>query len=123
MQQTLVFEMQFFIHFKVAFLQIGTVTAGNASGINDGAAAVVLCSDGFLNEQKLTPQAEIVGFAVVEGEPIEMGLMPVRAVQELVIKRKMFYFYFKMGILFFYSFISSKSNVKFQSEDRISFLF
>lgn len=62
----------------------GTVTAGNASGINDGAAAVVLVSEEKLKEKNLTPLARIVGFSQAGVDPNVMGLGPVPAVKKLV---------------------------------------
>lgn len=50
----------------------------------------MLCSKRFLQERKLTPRAEIVGFAKVGGEPIEMGLAPIRCVKQLVGELKQF---------------------------------
>lgn len=60
------------------------MTAGNASGLNDGAAALVVCSESFLKEKQLHPVAKIIGFAQAGVEPLEMGLAPVQAVTKLV---------------------------------------
>jgi acetyl-CoA acyltransferase len=57
----------------------GTVTAGNASGLNDGAAAMLLASEKGVEENKLTPIAKIVSSAVVGVEPRIMGIGPVEA--------------------------------------------
>jgi len=57
----------------------GTVTAGNASGLNDGAAAMLLASDKGVKENKLTPIAKIISSAVVGVEPRIMGIGPVEA--------------------------------------------
>jgi acetyl-CoA acyltransferase len=57
----------------------GTVTAGNASGLNDGAAAMLLASEKGVKENKLTPIAKIVSSAVVGVEPRIMGIGPVMA--------------------------------------------
>jgi len=65
---------------KPAFLKDGTVTAGNASGINDGAAAVVLASGKAVAEKGLKPMARILGWGHAGVEPSVMGLGPVRAV-------------------------------------------
>lgn len=65
---------------KPAFDANGTVTAGNASGINDGAAFVLLCSKEALSEYGLDPLAEITGSACAGVEPAVMGLGPVQAV-------------------------------------------
>jgi acetyl-CoA C-acetyltransferase len=58
----------------------GTVTAGNASGINDGAAAVVLASGKAVREQGLKPLAKVLGWGHAGVEPRVMGLGPVEAV-------------------------------------------
>jgi len=57
----------------------GTVTAGNASGLNDGAAAMLLASEKGVKENNLTPIAKIVSSAVVGVEPKIMGIGPVKA--------------------------------------------
>jgi len=57
----------------------GSVTAGNASGVNDGAAALVLCSAHMVREQQLEPMARIVAYAHSGVEPALMGLGPVSA--------------------------------------------
>ena len=67
---------------KPAFRQGGTVTAGNASGINDGAAALVLVSERKLNELGLTPLARVVCSASAGVEPRVMGYGPVPATRK-----------------------------------------
>jgi acetyl-CoA C-acetyltransferase len=64
---------------KPAFDKNGTVTAGNASGINDGAAAVVLCNSKKLRELGLKPLARIKAFASAGVDPKYMGMGPVPA--------------------------------------------
>jgi acetyl-CoA C-acetyltransferase len=64
---------------KPAFDKSGTVTAGNASGINDGAAAVVLCSSRKLKELGLKPIARIKAFSSAGVDPKYMGMGPVPA--------------------------------------------
>ena len=64
---------------KPAFDKNGTVTAGNASGINDGAAAVVLCNSKKLKELGLKPLARIRAFASAGVDPKYMGMGPVPA--------------------------------------------
>lgn len=71
---------------KPAFNKEGTVTAGNASGINDGAAAVILASEEFVAKRKLTPLAEIGGFSSAGVSPATMGIGPVPAIRTLVKK-------------------------------------
>ncbi len=65
---------------KPVFQKDGTVTAGNASGINDGAAAVVLASGAAVAEKGLKPMARIRGWGHAGVEPGVMGLGPVKAV-------------------------------------------
>lgn len=69
---------------KPLFRQPGTVTAGNASGINDGAAALLLASGAQARALGLTPRARILGFASAGVEPAVMGMGPVPATQRLL---------------------------------------
>lgn len=71
---------------KPAFRKNGTVTAGNASGLNDGAAAVLVASDQALTSHGLKPMVRIVSSAVVGVEPRIMGIGPVNATN-LALKR------------------------------------
>jgi acetyl-CoA C-acetyltransferase len=71
---------------KPAFEKEGTVTAGNASGMNDGASALVLASGEALEQRGLKPLAELVGYSQVGNEPAFMGLAPVPAVSWLLQK-------------------------------------
>ena len=64
----------------------GSVTAGNASGLNDGSAALLLANEQGLKDQGLEPLAEIVSSAVVGVEPRIMGIGPVKA-SELALER------------------------------------
>jgi 3-oxoadipyl-CoA thiolase len=66
-----------------AFKQGGTVTAGNASGINDGAAALLVASDDAIEAFGLQPIARIVGSAVAGVPPRIMGIGPIPAVEKL----------------------------------------
>lgn len=66
---------------KAAFRKDGTVTAGNASGINDGAAALVLASGEAVRSRGLQPMARLVAYAHAGVEPELMGLGPVPATQ------------------------------------------
>lgn len=66
---------------KPAFKQGGTVTAGNSSGINDGAAALVICSKDKANELGLIPLARIRSYASAGVDPKLMGLGPIPAAQ------------------------------------------
>jgi len=71
---------------RPVFDREGSVTAGNASGINDGAAAVVLMSERAAAEQGKTPMARIIGYAHAGVEPDVMGLGPIPAVTKLLKK-------------------------------------
>jgi 3-oxoadipyl-CoA thiolase len=64
---------------KPAFRREGTVTAGNASGLNDGAGVLLIASEDALNTHKLRPLARIVTSQVVGVEPRIMGIGPVKA--------------------------------------------
>ncbi|MCZ6468458.1 MAG: acetyl-CoA C-acetyltransferase [Candidatus Dadabacteria bacterium] len=67
---------------RPAFKKDGTVTAGNASGINDGAAAVLVTSDEKSKELGLKPVASIISYAVAGVDPSIMGIGPVPAIQK-----------------------------------------
>src|SRR5450432_2384686 len=67
---------------KPAFDANGTVTAGNASGINDGAAAVLLASEDAVKKYQLKPMAKIISMAVAGVDPAIMGIGPVPAAQK-----------------------------------------
>lgn len=69
---------------KPAFRKPGTVTAGNASGINDGACALLLTSVEGSKRYSLTPRAELVAYAQVGVEPKFMGLGPVPATRKVL---------------------------------------
>ncbi len=62
----------------------GTVSAGNASGINDGAAAMIVASEASARAQGLTPRARILGMASAGVEPRVMGIGPVPATRKLM---------------------------------------
>ena len=62
----------------------GTITAGNASGINDGAASALVVSGSYLEEHGITPMARILGMATAGVPPRTMGMGPVPATQKLV---------------------------------------
>lgn len=66
---------------RTAFKKDGTVTAGNASGLNDGAAVNLLASENAIKEFGLIPKARIVSSAVVGVEPRFMGIGPVKAAE------------------------------------------
>jgi acetyl-CoA C-acetyltransferase len=68
---------------KTVFKKDGTVTAGNASGINDAGAAVVLTSSAFAEKNNLKPMARLVAYAHAGVEPQVMGLGPIPAVKRV----------------------------------------
>ncbi|OOY04116.1 acetyl-CoA C-acyltransferase family protein [Thioclava sp. F28-4] len=74
---------------KPVFQKDGSVTAGNASGINDGAAALVLAREEAAKEAGLTPRAKITGYAIAGVRPEVMGLGPIPAVRALLEKTGM----------------------------------
>lgn len=67
---------------KPAFIKNGTVTAGNSSGINDGAAAMLLAGEEAIKQYKLQPMARVVSMAVAGVDPAIMGIGPVPATQK-----------------------------------------
>ncbi len=69
---------------RAVFQKDGSVTAGNASGINDGAAAVVLATADAAEKAGLTPRARILGYAHAGVRPEVMGIGPVPAVEKLL---------------------------------------
>lgn len=71
---------------RPAFKKDGSVTAGNASGINDGAASVVIASEKFVQENNLKPIARIVSWGVAGVDPTIMGIGPVPAIKQALQK-------------------------------------
>ena len=67
---------------KPAFSENGTVTAGSSSGINDGAAALIIVSEDIVEKYKLTPKVKILSSAVAGVDPAFMGIGPVPATQK-----------------------------------------
>ncbi len=67
---------------KPAFIKDGTVTAGNSSGINDGAAAMLLVGEEAIKQYNLQPMARVVSMAVAGVDPAIMGIGPVPATQK-----------------------------------------
>src|SRR5882724_7908635 len=74
---------------KPAFRMPGTVTAGNASGVNDGAAAMILASESAAKEHGLTPRARILGMATTGVAPRIMGIGPVPSTRKLLARLKL----------------------------------
>ncbi len=79
-------NMESLAKMRPAFKKDGAVTAGNASGINDGAGAVVLASGEAVKAQGLKPIARLVGYAHAGVEPSIMGIGPVPATRKLLEK-------------------------------------
>ena len=73
---------------KAVFLKDGTVTPGNSSGINDGAAALLLTTLEEANKKSIQPLVKIISWASVGVDPTLMGLGPIEAVREAVKKAK-----------------------------------
>jgi 3-oxoadipyl-CoA thiolase len=71
---------------KPAFTTDGTVTAGNSSGINDGAAAMLLASEAAVKKYNLQPIAKIISMAVAGVDPAVMGIGPVPATQKALLR-------------------------------------
>ncbi|MGB9553222.1 MAG: thiolase family protein [bacterium] len=69
---------------KPAFKKDGTITAGNASGINDAAALVLVASPEKARSLNLKPRVKVLGYAVSGVDPMEMGLGPVEAIKTLL---------------------------------------
>ena len=68
------------------FRENGTVTAGNASGVNDGACALLVASQEAITQHKLTPKARVVGMATAGLEPRIMGFGPAPATRKVLAK-------------------------------------
>jgi acetyl-CoA acetyltransferase family protein len=71
------------------FSREGTVTAGNSSGITDGAAALVVMSEGALKKSGTTPQARIVDYEITGVDPQIMGIGPVPAIRMLLERQQL----------------------------------
>ncbi len=69
---------------KALFRENGTVTAGNASGINDGACALIIASKSAIEKNALIPKARIVAMATAGVPPRIMGMGPVKAIQKIM---------------------------------------
>ena len=90
-KQTIIFDsdehprktsMEKLSQLKPAFSKEGTVTAGNSSGINDGAAAVLIASEAAIKKYNLKPMARVVSMAVAGVDPSVMGIGPVPATKK-----------------------------------------
>ena len=69
---------------RAAFKKDGTVTAGNSSGINDGASATLIVGEDYLNKHQLKPLVEIISIGQGGVSPSEMGLGPVPAIKRAI---------------------------------------
>ncbi len=76
-------KMEDLAKLKTVFKKDGTVTAGNASGINDAAAALVLATASYAEKNKLKPMARLLAYAHAGVEPQLMGLGPIPAVKQV----------------------------------------
>jgi acetyl-CoA C-acetyltransferase len=74
---------------RPAFQKEGSVTAGNASGLNDAAAAVTMISESEAEKLGLTPMAKLVGYSFAAVEPKYMGIGPVPAIRQLLEKHNL----------------------------------
>lgn len=74
---------------KPVFSSSGTITAGNASGINDGAATLLLSSGSENDRIGTTPLAEIIAISEVSGDPKYFGLMPIKAIEKAMSDAKL----------------------------------
>lgn len=79
-----------FSKLRPAFRKEGTVTAGNASGINDAAAAIVIMDKSVADAKGLKPMAKLVGYAFAGVEPKYMGIGPVPAIRTLLEKANLY---------------------------------
>lgn len=73
-------SMELLAKLRPSFIKDGTVTAGNASGINDGASMCIVASESAVQEYDLKPIAEIIGFGQGGVDPLTMGLGPTPAI-------------------------------------------
>ena len=71
---------------KAVFKKTGTVTAGNASSLNDGASFLALASEKYIKSNKIRPIAKILSWASSAGNPDYMGVTPITAIQKLMKK-------------------------------------
>jgi len=74
---------------RPVFRKDGSITAGNASAITDGAAALMVLSEDAVNQHGVKPQAAVLGWTSVGVDPARMGLGPVPAVQKLLAKHSL----------------------------------
>lgn len=88
-EEPLKFNKEKFSSFRLAFADkngVGTITAGNASKINDGACTLMLMNEVGLKSSGATPLAEIIAFADAEGQPVDFNLTPPIAIKKALAK-------------------------------------
>lgn len=73
-------------HLKAVFKNKGTVTAGNASSLNDGAAFIALASESYVKTNKIKPLAKVLAWSSSAGNPDYMGITPITAIEKLMKK-------------------------------------
>ena len=71
---------------KAVFKHKGTVTAGNASSLNDGAAFIALASESYVKTNKIKPLAKVLAWSSSAGNPDYMGITPITAIEKLMKK-------------------------------------
>tara|TARA_B100000900_G_scaffold392775_1_gene388593 strand:- start:243 stop:1391 length:1149 start_codon:yes stop_codon:yes gene_type:complete len=71
---------------KAVFKKTGTVTAGNASSLNDGAAFLILATGDYVKANKIRPLAKVLNWSASAGNPNYMGVTPITAIQKLMKK-------------------------------------
>ena len=81
---------------KAVFKKSGTVTAGNASSLNDGASFLALASEKYVTSNKIKPIAKVLSWASSAGNPDYMGVTPITAIQKLVKKMSVNINYFNL---------------------------
>ena len=69
---------------KAVFKKNGSVTAGNASSLNDGASMLVLASQSYIQANQIKPLAKVLGWSSSAGNPDYMGITPITAIQKLL---------------------------------------
>ncbi|CAF3565488.1 unnamed protein product [Rotaria socialis] len=79
-------SMEVMSKMKTVFKEAGTITAGNSSDLNDGAAAVVLCSSRIATLKQLMPLAKVIAWTQTGIDPLVMGLAPIKTIQEVLRK-------------------------------------
>ena len=81
---------------KAVFKKSGTVTAGNASSLNDGASFLALASEKYVTSNKIKPIAKVLSWASSAGNPDYMGVTPITAIQKLMKKMSVNINYFNL---------------------------